>query len=122
MHVLFDKCHTLSVNATHHLWIGPDSDEGHMSGGCSVGASLCKHDQQTVIRCRCCPGDALISAPWPSSSGPVDTQALQHFQDLQSVVRSIRNARAEYGVELGRKIPATICVAADSTRCVSGAY
>ncbi|KAL3143467.1 hypothetical protein ABBQ38_002278 [Trebouxia sp. C0009 RCD-2024] len=61
-------------------------------------------------------GDALISAPWPSSSGPVDTGALQQFEALQSVVRSIRNARAEYGVELGRKIPATICVAADNTR------
>lgn len=60
----------------------------------------------------------MISAPWPSSSGPVDTGALQQFEALQSVVRSIRNARAEYGVELGRKIPATICVAADNTRCV----
>ena len=46
----------------------------------------------------------------------MDDGAVQQFEALQSVVKAIRNARAEYGVELGRKIPATICVAADSTR------
>lgn len=61
-------------------------------------------------------GEALIVAPWPSKDGAIDTAAVQQFEALQAVVRSIRNARAEYGVELGRKIPATICVAADSTR------
>ena len=33
------------------------------------------------------------------------------LQALQKTVRSIRNARAEYGVELGRKIPATVLAA-----------
>ena len=61
-------------------------------------------------------GEALIVAAWPSKEGAVDAAAVQQFEALQAVVRSIRNARAEYGVELGRKIPATICVAADSTR------
>ena len=55
-------------------------------------------------------------APWPTNAGAVDGSAVQQFEALQAVVRSIRNARAEYGVELGRKIPATVCVAADSTR------
>ena len=68
--------------------------------------------------CLWCAGDALITAPWPHASGPVDAHAVQQFGALQSVVRSIRNARAEYSVELGRKIPATICVAADDTRFV----
>ena len=66
--------------------------------------------------CLCATGEALITAPWPSQNGPVDSNAVQQFEALQSVVRAIRNARAEYGVELGRKIPATIRVAADSTR------
>ena len=33
------------------------------------------------------------------------------FQALQEVVSAVRNARAEYGVELGRKIPAQLIVA-----------
>ena len=33
------------------------------------------------------------------------------MQALQEIVSSIRNARAEYGVELGRKIPAQIIIA-----------
>ena len=33
------------------------------------------------------------------------------MQALQEVVSAIRNARAEYGVELGRKIPAQIVIA-----------
>jgi hypothetical protein len=33
------------------------------------------------------------------------------FQALQEVVSAVRNARAEYGVELGRRIPAQLIVA-----------
>ena len=33
------------------------------------------------------------------------------MQALQEIVSAIRNARAEYGVELGRKIPAQILIA-----------
>lgn len=32
------------------------------------------------------------------------------MQALQEVVSSVRNARAEYGVELGRKIPAQLVI------------
>ncbi len=61
-------------------------------------------------------GSALIVAPWPATSAPVDPQALEHFGSLQATVRSIRNARAEYGVELARKVPATLQVASPELR------
>ena len=32
---------------------------------------------------------------------------------LQAIVRAVRNARAEYGVELGRKIAATVLIRGD---------
>ncbi len=42
---------------------------------------------------------------------PQDMEAVGQFNSLQDTVRSIRNARAEYGVEPGKKIPATVHVA-----------
>eukprot|EP00953_Heterococcus_sp_UTEX-ZZ885_P026833 14459-Heterococcus_DN1.PRE.3 len=60
-------------------------------------------------------GDALMVAPWPQQSDtaplPVDTTATARFQALQALVRSIRNARAEYKVEPARKIAASVQVA-----------
>jgi len=53
-------------------------------------------------------GDALIVAPWPATGGAVDSAALSHFDSLKGVVRSVRNARAEYGVEAGRKVAACL--------------
>jgi len=38
----------------------------------------------------------------------VDEEAVANFDALQALVRSIRNVRAEYNVELGRKVPAII--------------
>lgn len=58
-------------------------------------------------------------APWPAKDGAVDKEALAHFEALQAVTRAIRNARAEYGVELGRKIPATVCVSNSTLRYVA---
>lgn len=55
-------------------------------------------------------------APWPVTDGAVDKAAVEHFEALQAVTRAIRNARAEYGVELGRKIPATVCASNSSLR------
>jgi valyl-tRNA synthetase len=57
-------------------------------------------------------GPALISAAWPATGKTVDSIALTQFEALQATVRAIRNARAEYGVEPGRKIAVTV-VAAD---------
>jgi len=57
--------------------------------------------------------EALMVASWPEVEGgklPVDNEAIKGFESLQSLVRLVRNARAEYNVELGKKIPATIAV------------
>ncbi|GIL54909.1 hypothetical protein Vafri_10611 [Volvox africanus] len=61
-------------------------------------------------------GEALIVAPWPSRGCPVDTAALAHFEVLKGCVRALRNARAEYNVEPGRKIGSTLVVEDPVTR------
>lgn len=53
------------------------------------------------------PEKALISAAWPSG-GPVDEDAISRFERVKSLIRYIRNARAEYQVDHGRKIPLTV--------------
>ncbi|EFJ41521.1 hypothetical protein VOLCADRAFT_107675 [Volvox carteri f. nagariensis] len=63
-------------------------------------------------------GEALIMAPWPSRGCPVDRSALTHFEALKGCVRALRNARAEYNVEPGRKIGATLLVEEPETRRV----
>ncbi|MGQ9682283.1 MAG: valine--tRNA ligase [Anaerolineae bacterium] len=52
-------------------------------------------------------GEALIIAPWPQA-GAVDAEAEREMGAIIEVVRAIRNARAEYNVEPGRRIPALI--------------
>jgi len=52
-------------------------------------------------------GEALIVAAWPSA-GPLDEQAEEGEQRFMALVRAIRNARSEYGVEQGRRIAAVI--------------
>jgi len=52
-------------------------------------------------------GEALIVAPWPEP-GPIDEAAETEMSVLIEVIRGIRNARAEYNVEPGRRIPAVI--------------
>ena len=42
-------------------------------------------------------------------------------QALQAAVSAVRNARAEYGVELGRRIPATLLVADPTLRAALAA-
>ena len=59
---------------------------------------------------------ALISAPWPATGLHIDSQSTDQFESLQAVVRSIRNARAEYLVEPGRRIAATILVESSELR------
>lgn len=61
-------------------------------------------------------GKALISAPWPSTEAAVDEAATAQFETLQAAVRAVRNARAEYGVEPGRKVAATFRVASSELR------
>ncbi|MDQ6602763.1 MAG: class I tRNA ligase family protein, partial [Chloroflexota bacterium] len=52
-------------------------------------------------------GDALIVAPWPKA-GPTDAEAEAEFGLLVDLVRAVRNARSEAGVEPGKWIAATI--------------
>lgn len=56
---------------------------------------------------------ALIVAPWPESNLPRSNEALQHFGTMQALIRAIRNAKAEYAVEPGKRISAILVVAND---------
>ncbi len=56
------------------------------------------------------PGDALIVSRWPAQGAPSDEAALSHFELLKGCVRQLRNARAEYNVEPGRRVGATVVV------------
>ncbi|MBC8249628.1 MAG: class I tRNA ligase family protein, partial [Anaerolineales bacterium] len=51
--------------------------------------------------------EALIVAPWPEA-GPMDEAAEAEMALIMEIVRAIRNARAEYTVEPGRRIEAII--------------
>ncbi|MCO5591983.1 hypothetical protein L7F22_045976 [Adiantum nelumboides] len=51
---------------------------------------------------------ALIVSPWPTCNLPKNQVAVQNFEIMQSLIRSIRNARAEYSVEPGRRISAIL--------------
>jgi valyl-tRNA synthetase len=55
-------------------------------------------------------GEALIVAPWPEP-GATDAQAEADMGLLMDLVRGIRNIRAEYDVEPGRRIPALFVAA-----------
>lgn len=54
-------------------------------------------------------GESLILAPWPKES-IVDHPSLQNFTKIQSIIKSIRNARAEYNVDQAKKIPGEIII------------
>ena len=54
---------------------------------------------------------ALMMARWPEPLPP-DPAAEDDFGLLQELVRAVRNARAEYGVEPGRRIGATVSAGA----------
>lgn len=61
-------------------------------------------------------GPALIASSWPRHEAAIDSSAVRAFEMLQATVRAIRNARAEYGVDLGRRIPATVLIADTALR------
>jgi len=63
-------------------------------------------------------GEALIVAPWPEA-GPMDEAAETEMALIMEIVRAIRNARAEYKVEPGRRIGAII-VASEECELLSG--
>jgi valyl-tRNA synthetase len=56
-------------------------------------------------------GESIMVADWPQRKGevlPMDAQAVAMFGSIQALVRSVRNARAEYNVEPGKKIAAFV--------------
>jgi valyl-tRNA synthetase len=59
--------------------------------------------------------EALIVARWPEpmKAGSEEGAALASFGKVMDVVKAIRNARAEKGVEPSRRIPATISAGID---------
>ena len=52
--------------------------------------------------------DSIIFAPWPEPEGERDDEAEAEMEVIMELVRAIRNARAEYGVDPGRCIAATM--------------
>ena len=56
---------------------------------------------------------SLIVAPWPTA-GERDREAEDFFSELIEAIRGVRNIRAEYDVEPGRYIPATMVAGAHS--------
>ncbi len=57
--------------------------------------------------------DALMIAPWPTPDRKrFDARAEKEFGTIMDIVRAIRNARAEFNVEPGKRIPAVISAGA----------
>ncbi|XP_062189020.1 valine--tRNA ligase, chloroplastic/mitochondrial 2 isoform X2 [Phragmites australis] len=56
---------------------------------------------------------ALMVTPWPTIDLPKDLRSIKRFQNLQSLIRGIRNVRAEYSVEPAKRISASIVATAD---------
>ncbi|KAM0850075.1 hypothetical protein ACQ4PT_053316 [Festuca glaucescens] len=66
-----------------------------------------------------CRKHALIVAPWPSTDLPKSSLSIKRFQNLQSLIRGIRNVRAEYSVEPAKRISASIVASADVLEYIS---
>ena len=67
------------------------------------------------------PVNALMLADWPLMDGEelvLDEKKEKAFEKFQSLVRAVRNARAEYNVEQGNKIPADFVVESDILQLV----
>ncbi|WVZ61983.1 hypothetical protein U9M48_011785 [Paspalum notatum var. saurae] len=62
---------------------------------------------------------ALMVTPWPTTDLPKDLRSIKRFQNLQSLIRGIRNVRAEYSVEPAKRISASVVAAADVLGYVS---
>ena len=55
-------------------------------------------------------GDSIMNQAWPACDAKRDAGAVAAFESIQGIVRSIRNARAEYAVEPARRVPAFIVI------------
>ena len=55
-------------------------------------------------------GDSIMNQSWPKLDAERDAGAVGAFETVQGIVRSIRNARAEYAVEPAKRIPAFVVI------------
>ncbi|KAK9902388.1 hypothetical protein M0R45_001627 [Rubus argutus] len=62
--------------------------------------------------------EALIASPWPLTSLPRQTNSIKKFENLQALIRAIRNARAEYSVEPVKRISASIVANVEVTEYI----
>ncbi|XXG42544.1 hypothetical protein AAC387_Pa01g2799 [Persea americana] len=62
---------------------------------------------------------ALIVSQWPQTSLPRDEKSVRKFENLQALIRAIRNARAEYSVEPSKRISASIVAGMDVLEYIS---
>jgi valyl-tRNA synthetase len=96
---VFDTClrllHPFTPYVTEELW-------GLLKGGCQAAAGAFAPAEGWE--------EALIVARWPEPRPEAEweAQAVERFQPVQQLVTAIRNARAEKGVEPGRRIEALI--------------
>jgi valyl-tRNA synthetase len=58
--------------------------------------------------------EALIAAEWPREGSCIDADSIESFESFQAAIRAVRNARAEYEVEPGKKIAATVVTSSPS--------
>ncbi|XP_074563771.1 valine--tRNA ligase, chloroplastic/mitochondrial 2 [Curcuma longa] len=56
---------------------------------------------------------ALMVSHWPQTALPRDVVSVKRFENLQSLIRAIRNVRAEYSVEPAKRISASIVASSD---------
>ncbi|KAL5974743.1 hypothetical protein ACLOJK_031414 [Asimina triloba] len=56
---------------------------------------------------------ALIVSQWPKTSLPRDSKSVKNFENLQALIKAIRNARAEYSVKPAKRISASIVASPD---------
>ncbi|XP_058105750.1 valine--tRNA ligase, chloroplastic/mitochondrial 2 isoform X1 [Magnolia sinica] len=62
---------------------------------------------------------ALIVSQWPETSLPRDAKSIKNFENLQSLIKAIRNARAEYSVKPAKRISASIVASTDVLQYIS---
>lgn len=75
-----------------------------------IGEDHNQEDHERNMRAIVYTGDALIVASWPKLGAARCETSVARFEALQGVVRAVRNARAEYNVEVGAKLQYTVAL------------
>ncbi|KAK7860963.1 valine--trna ligase [Quercus suber] len=63
--------------------------------------------------------EALMVSHWPQTSLPRHANSIKKFENFQALTRAIRNARAEYSVEPGKRISASIVASEEVIQYIS---